>query len=270
MTISAIGFSRQAGVLNNHSVTLARTINAGESHAFIAIGNSGVGGPSLSDDASGGSNTYSACTLASIVDTNRTEKLWLFFTNATKNAANITANWGGANPEYPWLGGCGASGTSGFDNNQGQFQATTTGSTDNILTPTVTPAAQPGLAFGFHAGPGAMSPGTDGLGHSYTFDTFGGDYPQAGVGYNTSWITQYLRFTSLSALYSGASQSGAVNAASVVFLFTEGTTGQPAMRRPPAIGRPTERGHGGVAFFRTPFGGILIPRRPGLILATEH
>lgn len=232
MTIAAVGLSRQAGVHNATSVALTRTVNVNEPMGLIAIGNSGVGTPSLSDNASGGSNTYSACSVASVTDSNRTMKLWLFSCMPSKAATIITADWGASNPEYPWLAACSATGSNGYDNNQGQFQAGAIGgTTDNILTPTRAPSVQPGLAFGFHAGPGAMSPGSDGLGHSYSFDTFGSDYPQAGVGYNTSWISQYLRYTSTSALISAASQSGASNAASVVFLFKEGTVSVVVFRK---------------------------------------
>lgn len=216
MAIAAVAFSRQSGVHNATSVAITRTVTAGDPVGVIAVGNSGVGTPTISDNGASGGNTYTA--VASVVDTGRTMKAWLFKCLPTKSATQITADWGAANPEYPWIGVCGATDSSGVDVVKAAFQAGPTGGApDDITTGTQAPSAQPGLAWSFFSGPGAMSPGS-----GQTFQTFGGDFPQAGVGYGTSWISEWRTYSSLSAIAGTASQGSVSNALSIMFMFTEG------------------------------------------------
>lgn len=106
-----------------------------------------------------------------------------------KNSSNVTIN---SNMQWIMLQEItGQDTTSYIDAKQNYQPNPSSTSTDGITTTAATIGTQPNLLSAIIIG--ASSP----TGHaSFTFDTFGADFPVAGVGYSGNWATQYKRTTS--------------------------------------------------------------------------
>ena len=192
MTIAVSTLGRNKGTFGvaATSVGYAATLTGGAALRVLLATDSGISPSSVTD----GTNTY--VNKGSLNHTFYGVKLTQYIAeNIAGGSLTVTGNFSSSNMQWIMVQQITGQAATCYDGQAMAYQPNPSStSTDGITTGNITPANQPNLFAGFIVGAGGSSPGT-----GFNFDTFGGDFPIAGVGYSGNWATEYLRTTSTSA-----------------------------------------------------------------------
>jgi hypothetical protein len=175
------------------SITHAITPTSGRALRVLVAGDTSFT-PTVTDNAST-PNTYNA--KGNVTHTFYNQKVTEFLAdNIIGGSITLTASYGGSS-NMQWILTQEISGQalSAFDSRSTNYQPSPSPTTtDGITTGNATIVSQPNLLLGLCMGAGGTSIGT-----GFNFDSFGGNFPIAGVGYTGAWVTEYLRTTSTTA-----------------------------------------------------------------------